>query len=129
MSEPSQNTVRGRADIDEDDEDFDDDLDSSVASKKTKRDRGKNWDPKVIDKLAELCRENWEVLTSDFEGAGRKSKFAVTQDQKKLCWQQIADKVNSMGDERRTIGQMKQKFSKIKSIGNNFIASLVMCYL
>ena len=88
-------------------------------SSKKGRIHGKNWHPSCINKLAELCAENWEIITAEFDGPGRKSSAGVTQDQKKLCWQTITDKVNSLGDEKRTVGQMKRKFSKIKSRGTS----------
>ena len=103
-----------------DDDDDDDDLNTS----KKGPGRGKNWTSAALERLTELCAENWETINApELEGAGRKGKGGTNRDDIKKCWNMIVDKVNAIANQHRTLDQIKRKFKKIKSDGN------FCCYL
>ena len=101
------------------DDDDDDEEYSEVDEKggKKGRNRGKNWNHDTLVKLTQLCAENWEIINAEFDGPGGKAKGGITNERKRDCWLEITEKVNSLGHTKRTVDQMRRKFSKIKSKG------------
>ncbi|KAH3730885.1 hypothetical protein DPMN_056884 [Dreissena polymorpha] len=71
-----------------------------------KRKRGPNYTASELSVLEEEFAENRPLLESNFYDK-------VTQAKLKLCWQQIADKLNSVGNHFRSGIEIKEKWRQM----------------
>lgn len=74
-----------------------------------KKVRKSNFSSAEITTLMDKVEENLTVLNSKFTNT-------ITNQRKNKIWQDIADAVNSVGNEKRTVKEVKDKWKNVQSI-------------
>lgn len=74
---------------------------------KSKRSRNKNWELLEIQVLKKMIDNHYELLNS-------RHTNAMMNARKNLVWKRIADSINALGHNRRTVRELKIKWSNMR---------------
>ncbi|XP_063410794.1 uncharacterized protein LOC134693809 [Mytilus trossulus] len=79
--------------------------------KKTQRNRSKNFESSEITLITELVQQNISIISDKFNSSQGTS--SVTSEKKKLIWEHITERVNSLGVCPRSTKEIKNKWSNL----------------
>ena len=82
-----------------------------IVQEKTQRKRSKNFESSEITLITELVEQNINVLTDKFKSSNGNS--ALNKEKKRQVWDQITERVNSLGVCYRTSKEIKTKWSNL----------------